>query len=95
MVLDPPKEKVDVTLMIIFSFIPILGIYAAWRIQKFWMILLIEMGISIVFGVAIIPIAFILPEMSMFIGLAVGIGINVILVKHFAEKYNEKLDDST
>jgi len=69
MVLDPPKEKVDVTLMIIFSFIPILGIYAAWRIQKFWMILLIEMAISIVFTIAIIPVAFILAEMSMFIGL--------------------------
>lgn len=91
MVLDPPKEKVDVTLMIIFSFIPILGIYAAWRIQKFWMILLIEMVISIVFTIAIIPVAFILAEMSMFIGLAAGIAINVLLVKHYAEKYNEKM----
>ena len=91
MVLDPPKEKVDVTLMIIFSFIPILGIYAAWRIQKFWMILLIEMAISIVFTIAIIPVAFILAEMSMFIGLAAGIAINVLLVKHYAEKYNEKM----
>ena len=89
--LDPPKEKVDVTLMIIFSFIPILGIYAAWRIQKFWMILLIEMAISIVFTIAIIPVAFILAEMSMFIGLAAGIAINVLLVKHYAEKYNEKM----
>ena len=91
MVLDPPREKVDVTLMIIFSFIPILGIYAAWRIQKFWMLLLIEIGISFVFGIAIIPLAFFLPELSIFIGLAVGIGANVILVKHFAEKYNDKI----
>ena len=91
MVLDPPRKKVDVFVMIIFSFIPILGIYAAWRIQKFWMLLLLELGISIIFGIAIIPLAFFMPELAMIMGVIVGIGANVLLVKYYAEKYNEKI----
>jgi len=91
MVLDPPRKKVDVFVMIIFSFIPILGIYAAWRIQKFWMLLLLELGISIIFGIAIIPLAFFMPELAMIMGVVVGIGANVLLVKYYAEKYNEKI----
>jgi len=31
MVWDPPKQKVNVTRMIIYSFIPILSIYPEWR----------------------------------------------------------------
>ena len=91
MVLDPPRKEVEVWLMVVLSFIPIAGIYAAWRIQKFWLILLLELGISVVFGVVVIPLALFLPELAMFVGIAVGIGVNVILVKYFAEKYNEKV----
>jgi hypothetical protein len=95
MVWDPPKQKVDITRMIIYSFIPILGIYAAWRVQKFWMLLVLEFVMSIVVGVTLVPLGMIAPELISVIAFPLGIIINILLVKHFAEKYNEKLDDST
>jgi len=51
MVWDPPRQKVNVTRMIIYSFIPILAIYAGWRIQKFWILAAINfvIGIGVVY----------------------------------------------
>ncbi len=95
MVWDPPKQKVDVTRMIIYSFIPILGIYAAWRIQKFWILLVVEFVMSIVVGVTLVPLGMISPELISIVAFPLGILINILLVKYFAEKYNEKLDGST
>ena len=46
MILDPSRQKVNVTRMIIFSFIPILAIYAGWRIQKFWVLLRIRIVVG-------------------------------------------------
>jgi len=91
MVWDPPKQKVDVTRMIIYSFIPILGIYAIWRIQKFWLFLILEIVMSFVVGVTLIPLGFIAPELISIVAFPLGILINILLVKYFAEKYNESL----
>jgi hypothetical protein len=89
MVLDPPKQKVNVTRMIIYSFIPILAIYAGWRIQKFWVLL----GISIVVGWGIsMPIDMIIPyPYAYLISFAASIAISVYVVRYFARKYNEKI----
>ena len=89
MVWDPPKQKVNVTRMIIYSFIPILSIYAGWRIQKFWLLVVI----NIVLGFAIsFPIQMVFPyPYGLFFSLAAQIAVSVYVVKHFAEKYNEKM----
>ena len=88
LVWDPPKQKVDVTRMMIYSLIPILSIYAGWRIQKFWLLLIINFAISI-----IIQMLFPFPYgLTGFI--VIDIIISVLVVKHFAEEYNENIDDT-
>ncbi len=92
MVWDPPKKEVNVTRMIIYSLIPILSIYAGWRIQKFWVLLVINIVIG--WGVGI-PIEMTIPgEYSWAISLAIQIPISVLIVKHYAIKYNEKITAS-
>ena len=89
MVWDPPKQPVNVNRMIIYSFIPILSIYAGWRIQKFWVLL----GINLVLGYGIgIPLQMVLPwPFGFLVSLGAEIVFAVYVVKHFARKYNEKI----
>ena len=87
---EPPKQSVNVTRMIIYSFIPILSIYAGWRIQKFWLLVVINFAIGL--GVRI-PIEMISPDpYGIIISLAIQIALSVFVVKYFAEKYNEKIE---
>ena len=89
MVWDPPKQKVNVTRMIIYSFIPFLSIYAGWRIQKFWLLVVINIVIGLVTSVSLYSL---LPyPYGVILSLAAEIIASVYVVKHFAEKYNEKL----
>ena len=86
---EPPKQPVNVTRMIIYSFIPILSIYAGWRIQKFWLLVVINFAIGLGVRILIDPI---LPEpYGVTISLIIQIILSVLVVKHFAEKYNEKI----
>ena len=93
MVWDPPKKPVNVTRMIIYSFIPILSIYAGWRIQKFWVLL----GINIVVGIGVSIIAEAAefaantPYLGVVISLAIQVPLSVFIVRHIARKYNEKI----
>jgi len=90
MIPEPPKQQVNVTRMIIYSFIPILSIYAGWRIQKFWLLVVINFAIGL--GVAT-PIQMIFPfPYGIIISLLIQIALSVYLVKYFAEKYNEKIE---
>ena len=91
MVWDPPKQKVNVTRMIIYSFIPILGIYAAWRIQKFWLIVILDLVIGFGLSITLTPISLTFPELSYVISVIGSLIINILIVKYFAEKYNEKI----
>jgi hypothetical protein len=91
MVWDPPKQKVNVTRMIIYSFIPILGIYAAWRIQKFWLLVILGMVVSVGLGITLTPLSLTSPELSYVITVMGSIIINILIVKYFAEKYNETI----
>ena len=89
MVWDPPKQSVIVNRMIIYSFIPILSIYAGWRIQKFWVLV----GINLVIGYGLgIPLGIVVPyPYGGIVALAIEIPISVFVVRHFARKYNEKI----
>ena len=91
MVWDPPKQKVNVTRMIIYSFIPILGIYAAWRIQKFWLLVILGLLISVGLGITLTPLSLTSSELSYVITVMGSIIINILIVKYFAEKYNETI----
>ena len=94
MVWDPPKQKVNVTRMIIFSFIPILGIYAAWRIQKFWLLVILGLVVSVGLGITLAPLSLASPELSYVFSVIGSIIINILIVKYFAEKYNETIKEN-
>jgi hypothetical protein len=79
--------------MIIYSFIPILSIYAGWRIQKFWVLVGINLLVGYGLG-TLIAIAIPFPA-SLVVSLAVQIVISVLVVRHFARSYNEKITAST
>jgi hypothetical protein len=92
MVWDPPKQQVNVTRMIIYSFIPILSIYAGWRIQKFWVLLVINIAIG--FGLGVI-FGFTLGPAGGWVSWIVSIPISIFVVRHYARKYNEKIASNT
>ena len=93
MVWDPPKQEVNVKRIIIYSIIPILNLYAGWRIQKFWVLVVINIGIGII--AKFIEGIFIPFESDLYLLLYAGvIGLTVYVVRHFAKKYNEKIRKS-
>jgi membrane protein implicated in regulation of membrane protease activity len=94
MVWDPPKQKVNVTRMIIYSFIPILGIYAAWRIQKFWLLVILGLAVSVGLGITLAPLSLTSPELSYVVSVIGSIIINMLIVKYFAEKYDETIKEN-
>jgi len=90
MVWDPPKQKVNVTRMIIYSFVPILSIYACWRIQKFWILMGIDLLVSYGLGASLeasIPYPF-----GYIVSISVTIIFSIYFVRFFARKYNEKIN---
>jgi hypothetical protein len=92
MVWDPPKQQVNVTRMIIYSFIPILSIYAGWRIQKFWLLVVI----NFIVGAVVNPISIAIPfPANVIIALAIQIPITIFVVRYFARKYNERIAASS
>lgn len=106
MVLDPPRQQVNVRRMIIYYFIPILGAYAAWRIQKFWVLLGINFGLNILFNIVTGGIAGASEvsdwEYSPYIALvgiiaaiAIQVVIAIMIVSRFAQQYNEKIAASS
>lgn len=80
---EPPKQPVNVTRMLIYSLIPILSIYAGWRIQKFWVLLIINFGIGLAMGYAVGSY-----------GIFISIPISVFVVWHYVKKYNENVAGS-
>ncbi len=88
MVWDPPKQIVNIKRMIIYSFIPFLSIYVGWRIQKFWVLL----GINILIGIAEIALQMIFPwPYYLLVIIPIEISISIYIVRHYAKKYNEKI----
>jgi hypothetical protein len=77
--------------MMIYSLIPILSIYAAWRIQKFWLLLIIDTAI----GYAIsIPLEAWLGWWGIIPSIAIQIPIGLLIIRHFAQRYNDKIASS-
>ena len=78
---NPPNEPVNVNRMMLYSLIPIVSIWVGWRIQKFWVLFAINLGIGIVVGF-IVPFPF---------NLLITIPVSVLMVRHFAIRYNNGL----
>ena len=79
--------------MIFYSFIPILSIYAGWRIQKFWVLLginvVLSIGVSLAVGEAFSCLNN--PYIGTIVSMAIQIPISVLVVRHFASKYNYEI----
>lgn len=96
MVWDPPKKPVNVTRMMIYSLIPILSIYAGWRIQKFWLLFIV----NFIVGVATGFVSSALEEAGdlyagIILSLAVSISVSLFLVRKFSIEYNERIGRET
>lgn len=90
MVLDPKPEKVDIGFIVVMSFFPIIHLYAAWRIQKFWILFGLGLLLETVIIVPFFMIGFALSwEIGLVLSLVLYVALNVLMVKHYAEKYNE------
>lgn len=73
----------------LYSLVPILSIYAGWRIEKFWLLLLINFIIGIPIG-----IVFSVTKTGWagwIVGVGVQVAISLFLVRYFAIRYNEEL----
>jgi hypothetical protein len=97
MVWDPNPEQVSVKRLMIYSLIPIASIYATWRIQKFWKITLILIPFGIIdrmlnSAMNQNPSSEIGPlDLTSLVFLGISLIVTVLLVKHYAQKYNEKI----
>ena len=97
MVWDPKPEQVSVKRLMIYSLIPIVSIYAIWRIQKFWKITLILIPFAIVdrlltSAMTKNPSSEIGPlDLTSLVFIGISLIVTVLLVKHYAQKYNEKI----
>lgn len=70
--------------MMLYSLIPILSVYAGWRIRKFWVLL----GINLVIGWGVgIPLGMVLPyPYGTIASIAIEVPISLLIVRHFAKK---------
>ena len=83
------KQPVNVRRMMIYSLIPILSIYAGWRIQKFWALV----GINIVIGFGLgLAVGLTIPyPSSTIVAWGIEIPIALVIVRHYARGYNDKV----
>jgi hypothetical protein len=96
LVWDPPKQQVNVTRMMIYSLIPILSIYAGWRIQRFWLLFIVNFVVGVLTGfVGAALEASGMRYVGIILGLAIGIPISLLLVRKFAIEYNERISRET
>ena len=95
MVFDPTPEQVNVRRMMIYSILPILSFYALWRIQKFWLITLILTPIYLGMEMLDIVSSYLDYEFNLdlinIVVIVLYLGFVLLLVRHYAQKYNEKI----
>ncbi len=91
----PKNEPVNIKSQTIYSVIPILDMYAAFKVKKFWIYALIMMGI----GTAMIP----LDEFEVFpktfpenvlIQEVILIPVAIVIIRIFLKKWNKQFSDS-
>lgn len=86
------REQYSVNIQMILSIIPIVDLWATYRIEKlrFWILLWI--GLAMV-DLIIVSIAGY--EISLVLSFLIGIPIGVFLMRHFTMEWNKKIDAET
>ena len=93
---EPVSEEVSVKRMMIYSCIPILDLYVLWRIENFWY-LIIVVSTGLLFSVLSFISSLLFLDITDYqyfitaIGITSGLMSNVLLVRCYAKRYNEKL----
>ena len=84
----PAQKEVNVKRIVIYSFVPILYIYALWRIKKFMLLSLILIPVNF-------ATSFLFNYVEYVIVIAVAVVSNIIfhiwIVRYYARKYNLEL----
>ncbi len=86
----PPDKEVNVRRMIIYSFLPFVVVYAAWRIKKFWVLFGLSLVLPALFTMAYVTLLLI-PTLAYPFSFVLEIIVQVYIIKHYARKYNENL----
>ena len=90
----PKYESVNINRQTIYAMIPFFDWYAAFKVKKFWMFILIIFGV----GIAIIPIdEFVLSNQepySTLIYYVIEIPIAIFLIRRWSQKWNQQFDGS-
>ncbi|MBS3921682.1 MAG: hypothetical protein KGZ37_00865 [Nitrosarchaeum sp.] len=92
----PKNEPVSITRQTIYSLIPILDMYAVIKVKKFWIYVLIMIGV----GLAILPLDEFgvfpqtFPE-NMLIQEAITIPISVVVIRIFSKKWNKQFTENS
>ncbi len=88
MIPQPPRQEVSITRMTIYSVLPILSIYAGWRMEKFRVLFLINLAMGFASGIILGET---LDSYGSIIGWIAGITITIVLVRYFAKAYNKQI----
>ena len=92
----PKNEPVSIKRQTIYALIPLLDMYAAIKVRKFWFYFLIMMGVSAI----TIP----LEELEMFSQtdtvywlpyLAIELPIAVVIIRMFSKKWNKQFSENS
>jgi hypothetical protein len=91
----PKNKPVDIKRQTIYSVIPILDMYAALKVRKFWIYVLIMVGIYMATypldELKILPQTF--PE-NLLIQEVILIPVAIVVIRIFSRKWNEQFSDS-
>ena len=92
----PKNEPVDIKRQTIYSVIPILDVYAALKVRKLWIYVLIMTGISMATypldELKILPQTF--PE-NVLIQEAMLIPIAIVIIRIFSKKWNKQFSENS
>src|SRR5438445_525154 len=91
-IISMKEEPVNITRQTIYAIIPILDLYAAYKIKKFWwyVVIMLGIGLGVSFGIKMV-----LPDpYSFFLEEVFTIPIAVYLIRKWSKKWNERFTNT-
>ena len=85
------REIYSVNIQMILSIIPFVDLWAAYRIEKLRLWVLLWIGMILMGSVLELIVD---PVTQSIIGIVIGILIAVFLMRHFTIEWNKKIDES-
>jgi len=86
------REVYSVKIQMILSLIPVVDLWAAYRIEKLRLWVLYWIGMSLI-SVSLMVIGD--ETIEIIIGMAIGIPIAIFLMRHFTMEWNKKIQEET